>query len=255
MRSAQEVLPPNPDYGSGVFRRRIFLRREAQTVLAKLEDCSHAMRVCLSHDDHTITDVYGEVLRAPINTCPSAPEALRDFIGQKLHSDPGHFVKHVDARAQCTHLHDMTSLAAAQALCAEPESRIDIEVADEQDGIIDAQIFLNSEQIHHWQLRGDRIESPDTLYRRPLYKGFIAWVLDSFEGKERVCALALQRGVMVSNARRWDMNAAYGQPADDFGPGKNVCYSYSESRIHTARRSEDSVRDFTDCPEQLLRFL
>lgn len=254
MRPPHEILPPNPDYGSGVFRRRIALHRSEQRVEVELEDCSHAMRVCLTHDGEVITAVQGDVLRAPVNTCPSAPQALGEFVGKALHSDPGFFVKQVDARAQCTHLHDMTSLAAAQALSREVKTCIDVAVADERNGIIDAQILLNGDVVHHWQLRGDRIEHPAALRGRPLYNGFIAWVLAQFEGRERVCALALQRGVMVANARRWDMRAAYGQPADDFGPGKNVCYSYSEPRIHSARRSESSVRDFTHTPEELLRF-
>ncbi|WP_022958310.1 DUF2889 domain-containing protein [Spongiibacter tropicus] len=254
MRPPQEVLPPNPDYGRGVFRRRIALHRSEQRVEVELEDCSHAMRVCLTHNGEVITTVQGDVLRAPVNTCPSAPQALSEFVGKALHSDPGFFVKQVDARAQCTHLHDMTSLAAAQALCGAAQTQLDITVADERDGIIEAEIAVNGRLVHYWQVRGRHIEQPAALQGRPLYKGFIAWVLTQFEGQAQVCALALQRGVMVANARRWDMRAAYGQPADDFGPGKNVCYSYSEPRIHSARRNENSVRDFTHTPEELLRF-
>ena len=37
-------FPPDPGYGSGVYRRRIRLTRKEQFVLAEMEDDPHAMK-------------------------------------------------------------------------------------------------------------------------------------------------------------------------------------------------------------------
>ena len=51
------MAKPNPDYGKGVFRRRIFVRGEPGVVKVELEDGNHGFRVRLAHDGETVTDL------------------------------------------------------------------------------------------------------------------------------------------------------------------------------------------------------
>jgi hypothetical protein len=248
------ILDRNPEYGSGVFRRRIRLTKTATSVVAELEDCSHAMRLTLHHHNGVISGIEGEVLRAPVNTCAEAPTRLQEFVGHALNGSNDVWIKQIDPSQQCTHLHDIALMAISHAQGDDPVRQLDIAITDEANSVMNAEILLNGAAIHRWQVKNREIIAPEKLKGKPLFKGFIPWVREELSSEEQVCALAMQRGLLVSNARRWDMPSVYGKPADTFGPGKNICYSYSETRIHSAWRSVDSVRDFTDTPEQLLKF-
>lgn len=72
-------LPPitNPQYGRGVFRRRIRLIATAGRVRAAFEDVAHAMRLVLEHDGERITGITPEFRRVPLNVCPGAAGPLR----------------------------------------------------------------------------------------------------------------------------------------------------------------------------------
>ena len=50
------------------------------------------------------------------------------------------------------------------------------------------------------------------------------------------------------------MSSVDGEPALDHDPLLGVCYSYSEGVVEKAYRNHNSVRDFTETPEQLLTF-
>lgn len=247
-------VAPNPDYGSGVFRRRIRLTQSDTEVLVELEDCSHAMRLSLSHDHQSIISVEGDVIRAPVTSCSSAPEKLASFIGLPLYQDLDHYRSETPQNIHCTHLYDMALLAVTHSQSTIATRQFDVTIHDEQEGIIDADICLDGRQIHHWLLENGQIAAPTAHAGQSVFKGFIAWAKNEFSGVNLSCAFALQRGLMVAGARRWDMYSVAGQPADTFGPSPGVCYSYSEGRDKHAVRSENPTRDFTDCPEQLLKF-
>ena len=256
MRNPNEAnIPLNPDYGSGVFRRRIQIRRNNKNQIeCQLEDCSHAMQITLAIDRNTISDISGEVLRAPIDICTSAPMHLHAFKGLELQSDGRVYAKHTPPNSHCTHLFDMTTLSISFALSGKNQRRYDVIVADEKDGVLDAAIYLDDTLIHHWLIRDDSIDSPAELKGIALYKGFYRHMHTHFEGTMLNCAKALQKGIMVAGARRWNMAAIAGTPADSFGPGVNICHSYSEQRIHYGKRIHNPSRDFSDTPEQLLTF-
>jgi len=84
MPAETENIHLNPDYGRGVFRRRILLRSSAGCVNAALEDSAHGFRSVLKHDGVRVTDISGETIRAPYNICPTANQPLKKFIGRRL---------------------------------------------------------------------------------------------------------------------------------------------------------------------------
>lgn len=55
--------PANPNYGSGVFRRRISLIRQFNEVSVDLEDCNHAFRLWIKHDGSTVVEVKANLNR------------------------------------------------------------------------------------------------------------------------------------------------------------------------------------------------
>jgi hypothetical protein len=52
----------NPDYGSGVYRRRLQLLPERFAVTAELEDNNHGFRVRIEHDGQHVTQVTGNLV-------------------------------------------------------------------------------------------------------------------------------------------------------------------------------------------------
>ncbi|MFP5306390.1 MAG: DUF2889 domain-containing protein, partial [Gammaproteobacteria bacterium] len=99
-------------------------------VRSEVEDDYHCMRVTVRHDGMAATAVEGEVLRAPWTTCPGAAEQLRQtFSGVALRD----FAARGEKQANCTHLHDLATLAAAHALDSAPLV-YDILVSDPVDG-------------------------------------------------------------------------------------------------------------------------
>lgn len=244
----------NPNYGNGIFRRRIQLVKAGLSVEVVLEDCSHAMSLNMHHNDTHIVSMAGIVKRGPVTSCQSAPEKLQDFIGLSLHNDLNHYRRLAPANSHCTHLHDMALLAIEHSQQKQTTHQFDIAVADEQEGLIKCEIQLDGEIVHRWSIRNAHIETPTKYRGQAVFKGFIAWANQHFEESALRCAFALQRGILVAGARRWDMASVAGEPADTFGPGLGVCYSYSQDRQKNSLRSHNPTRDFTHTPEQLLTF-
>ena len=105
--------PTNPDYGDGLYRRRIRLTALDREVTGELEDDCHGFRVRVSHDGAAVTDISADTLRVPLTTCSGAIRPLRALVGTRLHTPPPAIVAAVDPRANCTHLYDLTLLAIA----------------------------------------------------------------------------------------------------------------------------------------------
>ncbi len=255
---SQQPFPLNPDFGRGCYRRRIRLRALPGRVEAELEDSNHGLRCAIDHDGQRVTGVESETLRVPFSTCSGASEPLRALIGVELSLQPRAIAEAVNPRANCTHLYDLALLAIAHGhrnAGGGPSSRnYELRVDDEHDGPSDAMVWLDGELIHHWCAADWTIASPAELSDKPLYKGFAAWANDEFDGDAREAAFVLHKGYFVASARRYDLNAAAGQAATAHMYLPGVCHSYSPGIVEQAVRLENSVRDFSDCPEQLLRF-
>jgi len=69
--------PLNPNYGAGIFRRRIALTRNDSHIDVRLEDCNHAFQLKLFHNDGHVTDIQARAIRHPLSTCPGAADGVR----------------------------------------------------------------------------------------------------------------------------------------------------------------------------------
>ena len=245
----------NPNYGQGVFRRRIKLENCKNHLLAELEDCNHGFRLRLYHDNTSVTAIEVETLRYPLSTCRNAGQPLQVLVGCKLTASIERILRYARPRDNCTHLFDLASLAIAQATRNEKCRIYDIEVPDSTDGTSGLLIRRNGDIIHHWQAIDHSLSAPQVLSGKPLMKGFYLWAFKHFQDEELEAALALQKGYFVSRARHIDLDASAGMPASGDKYMLGACYTYSPAIVVDAVREANSVRDFSECPEQLLKFV
>ncbi|MEX1668674.1 DUF2889 domain-containing protein [Zhongshania guokunii] len=255
--STTQEYPKNTVYGEGHYRRRIRLRAEPGQVHGELEDTNHGFSCTVFHDGNKITDIHSAALRIPFDTCPGASEPLRKLIGLPLCEDILDIKPLTDASANCTHLLDLALLAIRHSTRQEAEMIYDICVEDqaEETETATAEIYANGNLIHRWQTCNWAICSPADLDGKVLYKGFSKWASKQFSGDQREAAFALQKGYFVAVARRYTDNSQVGQAANEHRDVMlGVCYSYSSPQIERATRTANSVRDFSNSPEQLLKF-
>lgn len=248
--------PLNTDYGTGVFRRRIRLQGLPGKVVAELEDCCHGFRSVVYHDGKKVTDVQAEALRIPHSTCGGAVAPIKAMIGMPLATAAKNINREVNPRANCTHLYDLTVLAVAHCLRGETERLYDVAIDDEPDEqAVSASVSRDGKTVLNWQTHQWIIQEPAALAGKPLYKGFAAWANQAFDGDEQEAAFVLQKGYFVSIARRFDSDKMAGAAAANDESMIGVCYTYSPDVVAGAFRMDHSTRDFTDTPEQLLKFL
>ena len=245
----------NPDYGNGMFRRRIRLTGSNNKVIAELEDTNHGFRAHIEHDGDKITAVKGEAIRFPLSTCGGAIEPLKALNGIPLNSPAKDITATVDPRANCTHLYDLAVLAIGHCSRGNSIRQYDLEVDDPIDGqSAESRAYCNGELILNWQVK-DWLLTEGSNSGKPLYKGFSAWANEAFSGDEQEAAFALQKAYFVSQARRYKMDALAGTPANDQTAMTGVCFSYSPPNIDKAIRNANNTRDFSESPEQLLKFV
>ncbi|MFK8019856.1 MAG: DUF2889 domain-containing protein [Pseudomonadales bacterium] len=248
----------NPSYGSGVFRRRIRLTADGMSVLGELEDSAHGFRCHLQHDGQHLTSIRGESLRTPYDICPGATEPIKQFVGQAINVSLQSLNTNINARSNCTHLYDLSALALQFCFVSHSEGRkeriIDVEIPDETDKPTTARVTIDGVEILAWQLQQWQIVGPSEIAGKPFHKGFASWVNESLSGLEQTAAFAIQKGYLVAESRRYDMDALAGTAAELPESMNGICYTYSRENVGNARRLSGTMRDFSDSEEQLLTF-
>lgn len=252
-------LPSRKDYGTGCYRRRIRLESETSSVVGELADDFHHFAVELSIEDGRVADVRGQDIRVPWTTCPGAVEPLRKMIGAELATPLSALTRHTQARAQCTHLHDLTCLAIAHAARSErggPAVRVyDVELPDRVQGRTTPTLRTDGQASLAWTVEGSAIvdSTPPAFVDHPLSgRGFqeaLARLSDS-DPDLAEAAWILQRAVFVGTGRRHDFEQM--PDATHFAPVVGAaCHSFSEERVQSALRIYGTVRDFTTTPERI----
>lgn len=247
-------LPRNPDYGNGVFRRRIRLRNLADAVLAEVEDTQHAFRLRLCHDGNAVTAVHAEPLRFPLSTCAGAAAPLQGLIGFALR-DAHALRHHLDSRSQCTHLFDLAELALAQVRDGRELCEYDVTIPDEREGRLHLMVSLNGTVLHDWITEGNTVIAPKALAGRAMMAGFYRWAAQQFSGELLRAAVILQRGFFVAQSRRFAMEKVDVAPAASNTVPLGSCFSFQTGVIDGAVRVTGSIRDFSEDTTALLKFL
>lgn len=246
---------PDARYGSGIFRRAIGLTATPGQVVGELEDTHHGFRVTVAHDDERVTGISGEPLRIPTTNCGGAAFALRRLLGRPLTASPKDLYSGEVLAHQCTHMFDLAALAIAQARRGEGRRRYDVAVPDEDDdGSAWCTVSRDGTIVHRWLIRDRVIVEPTRFAGQEMLVGFIRFISRQLAGDALEAALVLQKGFFVSRARRWRIDRMAGRIIAPNVQMHDRCFAYQPD-IRGRTRHIDSIRDFTDRPEDLLRFL
>ncbi len=248
-------LPINSDYGTGLFRRGVRLTGRPGEVFAEVEDPYHGMRCTLRHDGERITDIVGEVVRAPFTTCPEASAPIKKLIGLELALSARDSPRRGDPRGNCTHLFDLALLAIAHASRRSEVREYAIEISDENTEPACAKVWLNGQLQHEWRIRSGQLVDPPEIAGRPVLEGFLVFATTLFEGDKLEAARVLQKGYFVAQVRRYDVFSLKGQGAESETAMLGSCWSFSDAVVPRAIRVGDNERDFNSNPEAVLRFI
>lgn len=249
-------LYPNPQYGHGCLHRKILLRKQGNTVLADLEDNCHVFRVRLTHDNKTVAAVSGEALRYPNNTCPGSLELLQRLVGVTLGGGPGAFAKSTNAREFCTHLFDLACLAYTHASRHEEIRLYHAMVRDEDDNsITDALALIDGKPAVHWHLKQHIVQDDNHFKGVNVHSGFTRWAMTHLEGDELEAAIVLSKTNFVSMSRRVDTEKVAGTQLVNGIMPKDICFTYRSPVMETAFHLENTTRDYSDTPDEMLKFV
>lgn len=236
-------FPPNPDYGGGIFRRRIRTRSSADAIEADLLDNYHEMRCRLALDGHVITGVTAAIERAPFTTCPAAPVALNELIGLRIDIPRSELFAGGRARRNCTHLFDVAALSLA--LRGSATAQVDFTVPDltaEGEAVTAA---LDGKIVHSWIVDADEtILAPEA--GRSLFGGFSRWAEANFDGIPLELALNLQKAVQVARGRRYLLEQESENSLRDEPERIGACFTFSEPQFSTASAAPDYIREFPE---------
>lgn len=248
-------LKVNPDYGKGRLRRRILLRKHNDAVIAELEDNHHAFRIRLFHDKKKVTAINGDALRYPNNTCPGSLDLFNRLIGVELDRGPKAFSDNTEARAFCTHLFDLACLAYTHATRQELTREYHAIVEDEREGIVKASVLINDQVIHAWDLKNNIIQNKGQMQGVSPHTGFMRWVMQNLQGDQQEAAIVLAKAVFVAFSRRVDTSHVAGTQLVNGIMPKDICYTYRSPVMEQAFHLPDTVKDYSDNPQDMLKFI
>lgn len=216
------------------YRRRIRIEPRIGTVLAMLEDDMHCMAVTLRHADGVVTAIEPVMERAPWTTCPGARAKLVEtFAGQRLED----VTSRREKRANCTHLHDLATFAAAHAGDDEGLA-YDIAVSDPAGGERLLELWRDGLPVLRWREQDGRLVAPESAAGLPLMalRDWIATLPEPLQEPARM----LQWAGLVAHGRTIPIEQQ--SRASDLPPN---CYSFQPERAVEARRI-GVIRDFNE---------
>ena len=218
------MAPPPLDRLPG-FRRRFVITPGPGSVRSELEDDFHCMSVTLNHDAGVVTAVEPVMDRAPWTTCPGAVAQLKQtFAGLPLAG----FASRGEKSANCTHLYDLASLAAAHAEDREPLI-YDILVSDPIEGRRHAELRRNGVVVMSLVHEDHRIVAPTAIAGLTL-ETLRPWI-DRLGPVEQEAARLLRWGAMMANGRTIPLE----QQSDATRMPPN-CYTFQPQKAAVAQR-------------------
>lgn len=222
------------------YRRRFVVAPEAGSVRTELEDDYHCMAVTLRHADGVVTAVEPVMHRVPWTTCPGAVAKLAEtFAGTALVDVAGRGEKSVN----CTHLHDLATLAAIHAADHVP-TVYDVLVSDPIDGLRRAEVRRDGGTILAWLLDGFTIVAPADSAGIELMK--LKPLLERLTPLAREAAKMLRQGAIVGSGRSIPLSEQ-----SDASRVPPVCFTFQPAMVTQARRV-GVIRDFSAGTAQLL---
>ncbi len=215
------------------FHRHVLVTPGEGWVSAWVEDDYHHMGVTLRHDGQVIVGVEADMVRAPWSTCPGAEHQLATtFTGVRLDGAAARGEK----QANCTHLHDMTLVAAAHAGDAAP-TRYQITVTDAVDGVRVAEITRDGAPVLRLVERANLVEEPAEAAGKNLFQ-LNDWIAAQ-DGRDREAARLLRWAAILAHGRAIPM-----ERQSDATRMLSNCFTFQPGRKERAQRV-GAVMDFS----------
>lgn len=244
-RRILRLLPLNPDYGLGAFRRRVRLRRQGGCVQGVLDDNYHAMWLEMRHDGERVTQMQGGFHRPPTTGCLGAPDVLAELIGTSLAASDQELFAPGLAQRQCTHLYGLAALALSAATKPEDQRIWDVVVPDPRDDWTTATVTLNGQLIHEWRLHDYIIQPDDGSDPQKLLAGFAPWAAARWTGDDLEGAGVLRMAAFTARARA-HVTDSEAWPLRQFPERRGACHAYTSPQVETALHRVGNALDFSE---------
>jgi len=242
MDRALAHFPTNPEYGLGIYRRRLNFVADARSMTAQVDDTHHSYWLLLEHDAVRVTNVEAGFMRAPNTTCPGVTAGLAALIGLPVDTTASEALARLPRSASCTHLSDLFCWTLAQI---GQTALWEISIPDQLSAPVWFEVARNKVIGHRWQVANRHIVAPVALRGRPLMQGFMAWARSEFGGEDLIAATMLQRGLLVARGREHIVDQGDPTPLARAEGMAGSCWSYSGDRLSHATGTLNYVRDFT----------
>jgi hypothetical protein len=233
---------PNPDYGAGVFRRRIVRSAQAVRASAALLDDFHDMTVALTIRDGIIADARGQMTRYPKTTCPGAAAAVSGLRGGTVIDA----VRLCDRASHCTHLLDLARLALSWHAQARGEQVIEIALTDrDAQRNQDLHLLVDGAPALSLALRDEAIVQPAVHRGRGLFGGFGRWVAATFAPDDADLWRMAQMAVFVGRGRACIVDGPDAHRVAEEPAREGACFSFSGTAFAIGRDNVGYVRDWS----------
>jgi len=216
------------------YRRRFRVTPGEGWVRSEVEDDYHHMRVTLRHADGVVTAVEPQMVRAPWTTCPGAEARLVEtFTGLKLAA----FAGQNGAKAtNCTHLHDLATLAAAHAGDRAPLV-YDILAEDPVAGRRRIELRRNGEAVMRWVEQDGKLVAPPEAAGLTLLQ--LRPYIETLDARRQEEARVLRWGAIVAHGRAIPL-----ENQSDATKMPPTCFTFQpDNKARAVRVGE--IRDFS----------
>lgn len=245
-RDATEVDRP------GVYRRRYIVETGPGWAAADLEDDNHCFGATVRHDGTVVTAVEARTVRTPWTLCVGGADLVQHLVGMRLEVDPRAVYAHTDAKAQCTHLFEVTGLAVAHAARPAPGRRqYDVDaLVEDVKAPRHVTLRRDGEVLLAWTVQNHIVLDPAPFAGQDV-RQMLAWAQGQFSDPDDYEAIVLmRRGVQMSDARVVSLDRA--PTASFFTRAVGGCFVYQPGVMEKAVRRQGTGRDFTHTPDALL---
>lgn len=233
------------------FRRRILIATDPLAIgtryRAALEDDFHHFRVELVIHKGLIASLHAQALRNPYSLCPSAADQLQLLVGTAPNTSAHAVMRQVDASQQCTHMLELSGLAAAAAANSIQQRRYEIEVPLRIEGRTRARLFRDGTQLLTWHIKDLEIEGPPPYSGIGLRQGMARWALTNLTEDMAEAALVLRRCAVISLGKNKPLDA------QKHAKLTSACYAQQPERAPLAFRQVGSTWNFSWQPQQLCK--
>lgn len=237
--------PVNPDYGTGVYRRRVRVLVRDHDVVGVLNDDYHAMWCRIGHRDGAVVEVEGGLVRAPKSTCGGAVTPLNELVGMAVSTARWDLYGDGRAGRNCTHLLDLAVLAMGRISHGAGEIVYDVALDDAVDGVSEVRAHVDGTMVHRWTVDDGTVVSPVAFTGRRLFSGFSPWAQATFDGPALDAALLIQKAAFVSRGRRHIVGGAETFYNRDEVDRVGDCFSFRDDQLAVGFDVRGYFRDFS----------